>query len=67
MINDGVYGALLNQPYQQALINKQCYVIEEELIKRGLDQLTLNPAVELISYTDWVNLVAKHPLNQSWF
>ena len=47
--------------------NKTCYAIEEDVNKRGLDKLSINKNITLISYTDWIELTVKHPLNQSWY
>lgn len=66
-INDGVYGALNNQPYSHRLKIKTCYAIDEDIKKRGLDQLALNQEVQLITYTQWVELSTKHPLSRSWY
>ena len=67
LINDGVYGVLSEHPYAQALANKTCYAIKEDVIKRGLDQLTTNAEIKLIDYAQWVELTVQHPLNQSWY
>jgi len=67
LLNDGVYGALKVHPYRDALRNKTCYAIKEEVEKRGLKHLNLNPDIKLISYEQWVELAVKYPLSQSWF
>lgn len=67
MINDGVYGVLGGHPYAQALANKTCYAIEEDVKKRGLDKLAINKDIIFINYARWVELVVQHPLNQSWY
>lgn len=67
LINDGVYGAIKNQPYQHLLNKKSCYAIKEELEKRGINQLDLNTDIELITYEQWVELAIQHPLSQSWY
>lgn len=67
LINDGVYGAIKYHPYSDQLTNKTCYVIKDELEKRGLGPLNLNANIELITYEQWVELAVKHPLSQSWY
>ena len=67
LINDGVYGVLSEHPFNDMMKNKTCYAIEEDVNKRGLDKLPINKNITFISYTDWVGLTVKHPLNQSWY
>lgn len=64
---NGVYATLQNQPYATALINKPCYVIESDLLARGLLQQTLLEDIIFIGYEEFVNLCTQYTVVQSWY
>lgn len=67
LLENGVYGALLNQPLADKLSQRKCYAIETDLKARGLLEQELAPHIQLINFTYFVRLSAEHKLTQSWY
>ncbi len=67
---DGVL-ATLDAPSNQEWLalcprNITLYVLQEDLAARGVLERVL-PEFQQVDYGEWVDLVARYSLNQSWF
>lgn len=70
LIEDGVYAALAGSIYSEQLQSRSgvlnLYVLGPDLQARGLQNGELIDGIEIIDYAGFVDLVANHPINQSW-
>lgn len=63
---NGVYASLKNQPHADELRDKSCFVIEEDLIHRGIANRELL-TFEKIDYPHFVILCTRYEVVQSWY
>jgi tRNA 2-thiouridine synthesizing protein B len=69
LIEDGVYGAMAGTPTARQLRENTAihsYALRDDVLARGLEGL-LEPAIELIDYTDFVRLSITCHAVQSWY
>lgn len=63
---NGVYAALKSQPHADELQHKLCFVIEKDLMYRGvLDRELMT--FERIDYPRFVTLTTEYDVVQSWY
>lgn len=67
LLEDGVYGALVSQPFAAALNDKTCYAIAADVEARGLNQQALLSHIKFIDYNRFVKLCTECDLVQSWY
>jgi tRNA 2-thiouridine synthesizing protein B len=68
LLEDGIYGALTNHAYAPLLKKLQCcYVLEKDVLARGLNPSMLLANVELINYEKFVALTVTYKLSHSWY
>ena len=67
LLEDGVYGALQNQPLATAVSELNCYVLQQDLNARGLSELPLIEKIKQIGYKGFVQLSIEHASVQSWY
>jgi len=70
MIEDGVYGAMQGTS-KSSIVNNAMgdvsfYVLGPDLKARGIDEDRVIDGVEIVDYSGFVELVAKHATTQSW-
>jgi len=71
LIEDGVYAALIDNPYSEQLEQLQTqglsiYALRDDLNSRGLD-INLIKGIAAISMDDFVALCSNHTKTQSWY
>lgn len=69
LLENGVYGALkkATDSIEGMHSLKRCYVIEEDILARGISQDALFENITFIDYTTLVRLTVEFPLSQSWY
>lgn len=68
LLEDGVYGALISQPWaMQMNPSAQYYAIAADIEARGLDQEKLLSHITLIGYDKFVDLSIQHSSTHSWY
>ena len=70
LIEDGVYGALVNgeasEEIQTCLKDRKVCVLGEDLQARGIESDRIVSGVEVVDYAGFVRLAVEHPKVQSW-
>jgi tRNA 2-thiouridine synthesizing protein B len=68
LIEDGVYGAAARGPsadvIREACSRLKVYALQPDIDARGVGPLV--DGVATVDYSGFVDLVAEHPVNQSW-
>ena len=67
LLEDGVYGALQDNPQANQLSELICFAIEADLQSRGLLARPLIKEVQLIDFDRFVTLSCQHSLVLSWY
>lgn len=68
LLEDGVYGALISQPYSQLMHPfSQYYALQGDLDARGLANQQRLSQVTPIDYDEFVALSIQHTSIQSWY
>jgi tRNA 2-thiouridine synthesizing protein B len=70
LIEDGVYGALVNTTtagnIAQRIKEIKFYVLGPDVDARGLGEMPLIEGMGIVDYEGFVDLVTEHHLTQSW-
>ena len=69
LLEDGVYAALAGSAALAQLVDSsdiRCYALTEDVAARGLQDL-LDPAIELVDYSGFVQLSVECHAVQSWY
>ena len=70
LIEDGVYGALINTSFESTIISMQkaskFYALGPDLKARGLDKSSLISNIEIIDYKEFVKLTVENDKIQNW-
>lgn len=67
LFENGVYAALSGEFPDSNSITVTVFVLEEDLIARGLAQQTLTPGITRINYSDFVKLTEQHKNFCAWY
>ena len=68
LIEDAVYAALKNSRWQSSLTasNAKLYVLESDLMARGLSDKPLSETIKQVDYSGFVELTENHTPIHSW-
>lgn len=70
LIEDGVYGALMGSEISKNISDKSkgfsIFVLAPDMKARGLSEDKLIEGIEPVDYASFVDMAAKHDLNQAW-
>ena len=68
LLEDGVYGALVSQPWAMLMNpSAQYYAIADDITARGLSEEKLLSHITLIDYNTFVELTTQHSATHSWY
>ncbi len=70
LIEDGVYGALKGSELAEIITTKakdfSVFLLAPDMKARGINEDKLIENIELVDYAKFVDMAAKHDLNQAW-
>ena len=64
LLQEAVY--LLHNPLPSQLKNCQVYVLEEDLVARGLNNSIAPQTIRLVNYHNFVDLIIEYTSNITW-